>query len=104
MPRLALAATQLTGAQAQMLLAVPLQGLGACPALPIATQHPGDFPMSVIGNQNLDRFFAVPLLPEDHYSYRMGVLRQPDLLREVPLRTLPHGDFLPVAHRNLRRH
>src|SRR5262249_50750085 len=32
MPRLALAAAQLTVAQAQMLLAVPMQSLRACPA------------------------------------------------------------------------
>ena len=51
MPRLALAAAQLTVAQAQMLLAVPMQGLRACPALPIAAQHPGDFPVGLIGNQ-----------------------------------------------------
>src|SRR4051812_6435105 len=39
MPRLALTAAQLTVAQAQMLLAVPMQGLRPCPALSIAAQH-----------------------------------------------------------------
>ena len=39
MPRLALAAAQLTVAQAQMLLAVPMQSLRACPALSVAAQH-----------------------------------------------------------------
>src|SRR5712691_2347889 len=39
MPRLALAAAQLTVTQAQMLLAVPMQGFRPCPALSVAAQH-----------------------------------------------------------------
>jgi len=53
MPRLALAAAQLTVAQAQMLLTVPMQGLRPCPALSIPAQHPGYFPVRVIGNRIL---------------------------------------------------
>ena len=89
MPRLALAAAQLTVAQAQMLLAVPMQGLRACPALPIATQHPGHVPVRLISDQNLHRLFAVPMLPENHDPHGMSVVGQPDLLGEVPLRALP---------------
>ena len=50
MPRLALAAAQLTVAQAQVLLAVPMQGLRPCPPLPVAAQHAGHFPVRLISN------------------------------------------------------
>ena len=96
MPRLALAAAQLTVAQAQMLLAVPMQGFRPCPALPVAAQHPGYFPVGLISDQNLDRLFAVPLIPENHDPHGLRVLRQPDFLGEVPLRAFAPGHLLAV--------
>ncbi len=102
MPRLALAAAQLTVAQAQMLLAVPMQGFRACPALPVAAQHPGHFPRGLIGDQNLDRFLAVPMVPENHHPHGVRILRQPNLLGEVPLRALAQRRTLSMSERNVR--
>jgi hypothetical protein len=103
-PRLALAAAQLTVTQAQMLLAVPMQGLRPCPAVPVATQHPRHFPVRLIGNQNLDRRFAIPMLLENHDPYGMRVVRQPNLFGEVPRRALSDRHLLAIPARNLRRH
>jgi hypothetical protein len=83
MPGLALAAAQLTVAQAQVLLAVPRQSLRACPALPIAAHHAGHIPMGLIRDQNLDGFLAIPMLPQTHHAHGMGILGQPNLLGEI---------------------
>src|SRR5712692_6700172 len=104
MPRLALTAAQLTITQAQMLLTVPMQGFRACPASSVPTQHPGYFPLGLIGKQNLDWLLAVPISPENHDAHGVGVFRQPNLLREVPLRALAKGHLLASLRGNLRRH
>src|ERR671928_1478952 len=52
-PGLALATPELTIAHAQMLLPVPMEGLGSCPALAIDLENAMDFPIGAIGDQNL---------------------------------------------------
>src|SRR5438093_3678088 len=52
-PGLALAAPELTITHAQMLLAVPMEGLGSCPALPIGLEDAMHFPIGAVGDQYL---------------------------------------------------
>ncbi len=104
MPGLALAAPQLTVAEPQMLFAVSMQGFRACPASAITCQAAGHFPVRLIGDENLDRLFAVPMIPQDDDPHGVIDLRQPDRLGKVPLRALPNPQLLARCERNLRRH
>lgn len=55
-PCLALAAAKLTVSHAKLLLAIPMIGLRACPAMSIDPQNPTHFPTHSICHQNLARF------------------------------------------------
>ncbi len=59
-PGLALATPELTRAHAQMLLAVPMEGLRSCPAFAIGLEDAMHFPIGTIGDQDLARF-RIPL-------------------------------------------
>src|SRR5690349_7326285 len=50
MPGLALATPELTRAHAQMLLSVPMEGLGSCPALAIGLEDAMHFPRRAVTN------------------------------------------------------
>jgi len=66
MPGLALATPELTRAHAQMLLPVPMEGLGSCPALPIDLKDAMHFPIRPIRHQDLARFGITLLFPQNH--------------------------------------
>src|SRR5437868_14336120 len=55
MPGLALATPELTRAHAQLLLAVPMEGLVSCPAFAIGLEDAMHFPIGTIGDQNFAR-------------------------------------------------
>jgi hypothetical protein len=57
---LPLAFPDLTIPHAQMLLAIPMEGLRAGPAMPIHHQDPDDFPVGAVGHQNLDSLVKTP--------------------------------------------
>lgn len=54
-PGMALTAPELTVAHAQMLLSVPMEGLGACPALTIDLQDAMGLPVRTVGDEDLAR-------------------------------------------------
>ena len=62
-PGLALAFPELTITHAQMLLAVPMEGLCSCPALAIALENAMHFPIGAIGDEYLAWFGISLLLP-----------------------------------------
>src|SRR5215213_3277314 len=64
MPGLALATPELTRAHAQMLLAVPMEGLCPCLALAIGLENAMDFPIGAIGNQDLAWFCISLAFPQ----------------------------------------
>src|SRR5437763_15529306 len=51
-PGLALAVTQLTSPHAQLLLAIPMKGLCACPTMPIGPHHPRYLPLNPVRHQH----------------------------------------------------
>ena len=55
-----------------MLFAVPMKGLGACPAFPIDVENDIDVPMDAIGDQDLGRLAAVFSVPQNDQTERMG--------------------------------
>ena len=94
MPCLALAATQLTVSHAQILLAVAMKGLRACPALSIRFQNAIDFPAGSIRHQNFGWQLIPPIAPQDHDAYRMRHLWQPHGGCVIPLTIIAATDFL----------
>ena len=62
-PGLALATSKLTIAHAQLLLAVPMEALGACPTVSIDPQNPCHFPAGTIRDQNLAGVLVLTLVP-----------------------------------------
>src|SRR5262245_36248954 len=94
MPGLALAAPELTLAHAQMLLAVPMEGLGSCPALPIDLDDAMHFPIRPIGNQDFARFGITLLFPQHYDPHGVSDARDTNALGEVPLHLTVRSGFL----------
>src|SRR3954447_12956614 len=65
-PGLALDVTQLTVAQPELLLAVPMEGLRPRPTMPVHPYDPTGLPGDPVGHQDLDRPRVLTILPEDH--------------------------------------
>ena len=63
-PGLALAVAQLTVPHAQLLLAIPMKGLRACPAVPVAAHDATGFPRGAVRDQH-DPGLGVVLVPPD---------------------------------------
>src|SRR5438270_3670839 len=59
-PGLALDITQLTITQTDLLLAVPMEGLRARPALPVHPHDPTDLPGDPVGHQDLATPLVIP--------------------------------------------
>src|SRR5262249_4520982 len=95
-PRLALATPELTIAHAQMLLPVPMERLGSCPAFAIDFEDAVHFPIGPIGDQHLARFGIALVLPEHHDPYRMLDAGNADTLGEIPLLLAVDSRFAPT--------
>ena len=76
---------ELTVAHAQMVLPVPMKGLGSAPASLVHLQNTVGFPMCPVCDQDLAWFFCFRGRPQDHETYRMIDMRQSYRLREIPL-------------------
>ena len=76
---------ELTLAHAQMLLPVPMKGLGPAPASLVDFQYPVGFPMCPVCDQDLAWFFCFRVRPQDQEAYRVIDIRQTYRLREIPL-------------------
>src|SRR6478752_5647775 len=84
-PGLALEITQLTVAQPELLLAVPMEGLRARPAMPVHPHDPTHRPSGPIRHQDLDRLRVVAIPPEYHDPHLVPHLRDAHRDREIPL-------------------
>ena len=65
------ATSQLTVAHAQLLLAVPMEALGAWPAAAIHTQHAAYLPTRSIAHQHFAWLLGVAPFPKDHDTHTM---------------------------------
>src|SRR6516165_3438373 len=84
-PGLALGITQLTVAEAELLLTVPMKGLRTCPAMPVRPHDPTHFPGDPIGHQDLAGLDIVPIQPENNDPNLVLHVGDPHGHREVPL-------------------
>src|SRR3954468_1167087 len=96
-PGLALGITQLTVAEAELLLTVPMKGLRACPAMPVHPHDPTHFPGDPIGHQDLAGFPIVPVPPEYHDPNLVLHVGDAYAHREVPLPSLTNPHLLAIA-------
>src|SRR5262249_32585047 len=104
MPRLALALPELTITHAEMLLPVPMERLGSCPAFAIGLEDAMHFPIGSIGNQDL-AWFSIPLpFPQHHNPHRVRDAGNADTFGEVPLLLAIDGRFAPTQRPQLRLH
>src|SRR3954453_3354204 len=85
MPGLALAVTQLTVPHAQLLLALAMERLRACPAVPIAAHRSINLPLHAIAHQDDARRRVLRPVPDDYDADLMAHVRQAQRAREVPL-------------------
>src|SRR6266545_6758509 len=95
-PRLALALPELALAHAQMLLPVPVEGLGDSPALAIDFEDAMHFPIGPIGDQDL-AWFGIPVaFPQHHNPHRVRDAGNADTFGEIPLFFAVDGGFAPA--------
>ena len=100
-PCLALAVTQLTVSQTQLLLTVPMKGLRSRPAIAIDTQDATHFPSDPIGHEDLTGFRVSSLLPQNHDPHLVVHVRDLHRAGEGPLAFVTTAKFLAVCGRNL---
>ena len=99
-PGLALAVTKLTVSHAQLLLAVPMVGLGACPATTIAANDACDFPLGPIGDQYFGRSLVSAIVPQNHDSHLVIHVWQTNRAGEIPLSLVATAKLLAIDLRN----
>src|SRR4051794_33402597 len=102
-PGLALAVTQLTVPHAQLLLAIPMKGLRACPPIPITPYNPADFPPNPVGHQDNAWRGVVAAVPQDNNPNTVLHVRDTQGTGEVPLRVLALPQRLAHAGFDLSR-
>jgi hypothetical protein len=95
-PGLAQAVSELTLAHTQVLLAVPMEGLGSCSAFTIRLEDAMDFPLGTIAHQNFARLRCPFARPEHHNPYWMRKRRNVDGLGKILLGLAPNGDLFPA--------
>src|SRR5215211_2195246 len=95
-PGLALAIPELTRAHAQMLLAVPMERLGPCPALTIGLEDAMHLPIRAIRDQDFRWLIITLLLPEHHNPHRVVDTRDTNALGEEPLHLPIDDGFAPT--------
>src|ERR1700683_3309350 len=88
MPGLALGVTQLTVSHAQLLLAIPVEGLRAGPTMAVHPQNTTNFPGCPIADQYFGRFGIVLVLPENDNTHLMVHVGNVHTGCEVPLTAL----------------
>src|SRR5215471_15269017 len=104
MAGLPLAAAHLTVSQAPLLLAVPMERLGPCPAMAIHQHHPDHFPPQPVADQRFTRLLVAALAPKQHDPYRMIHLRDAHLFAEVPVSSAAYPYRFFRLPGNLPRH
>src|SRR4029078_380302 len=99
-PCLALDITQLTIPEAELLLAVPMEGLRTCPAIPIDPHDSTHFPGDPIRHQDFAGAVIVPVPPKNHDPNLVVHVRDFHGYREVPLPLVPDPHLLSITGRN----
>src|SRR5262245_33693740 len=103
-PCLALATPELTLAHTQMLLPVPMKGLGSCPALALDFEDAMHFPIGPIGDQDLAWFGVALVLPQHHNPYCVLDAGNADTLGEIPLLLALDSRFAPAQRSQFAFH
>jgi hypothetical protein len=67
-----------------MLLPVPIEGLGSCPAFAIGLEDAMHFPLGTSGDQNLARLGIALTFPQHHDPYSMRDARNANTFGEIP--------------------
>ena len=96
-PGLALGITQLTVAEAELLLTVPMKCLRTCPAMPVHPHDPTHFPGDPIGHQDLAGFHIVPVPPENRDPNLVFDVGDAHGHREVPLPSVADPHLLAIT-------
>ena len=96
-PGVALGITQLTVAEAELLLTVPMKGLRTCPAMPVDPHDPTHLPGDPIGYQDLAGLVIVPIPPENHDPSLVFHVGDTHTHREVPLPFVTDPHLLAIA-------
>src|SRR4029450_11343987 len=86
------------------MLSYSMNGLVACPAMPIHQDYANHFPPQTVTHQRFARFLLVSLAPKQDDPHRMRDVRKPHLFAEVPIPPLPHAHRFLCSPRNLPRH
>jgi len=110
-PGLAHPVAELTIAHAQVLLPVPIIGLGSGPTSLVDLQNAVGFPMGSVRHQHFAWLLGVGLRPEEQQAHRMIHLRDAHRCGEIPWRMAADGKLRaherperlePRTHRRLR--
>jgi hypothetical protein len=102
-PGLALAVAQLTVSHAQLLLAVPMKSLRACPTISIHVQHTLRFPAHAVADQDLTRACIPSMVPDDQDAYFVIYFGEVDRAGKVPLPFVATAKFFSILRCNGRR-
>src|SRR5207248_3002426 len=82
---------------AQLLLAIPMKGLRACPTMPVGPHDSTDLPPHPVRHQDDAGRGVVLLLPQDDDAHLMVDVRDAQRAGEVPLPPAPLTQFLAHA-------
>ena len=102
-PGLALDITQLTVAQPELLLAVPMERLRARPAMPVHPHDPTHLPGDPVRHQDLAALLVVAVMPQDDDPHLVLHVGDAHRRREVPLAPVADPHLLAVRRRDRRR-
>lgn len=92
-PGLAQSVTQVTVTHAQMLLPVPMIGLGSGPASLVDLQDAVGFPVDAVGNQHFACLRRVSARPEHKHAHPVVDVGDANGLGEVPLGVVADGEL-----------
>ena len=97
MPDLGLEITQLTVAQAELLLTVPMKCLRPCPVMSADPHDPAAFQDDPIRQQDLAGGIVIPVPLDDHYPDLVIHLGNPLRQGEIPLAPIADPHLFAVA-------
>src|SRR4051812_7885145 len=102
-PGLALSCTQLTVPHAQLLLAIPMERLRACPTMPVHPHHPCHLPLDPVRYQNDAWLLRFPAWPQHHDTDLMLDIWNTQRAAKVPLLLVPLLQRLTQLRADLSR-
>ncbi len=100
MPGLALDITQLTVVLPELLLAVPMEGLRARPAMSVHPHDPTDLPGDLVRHQDFATLRVITVMPEDDDPHLVLHVGDAHRRREVPLAAVADPHLLAVLRQD----